>query len=87
MDFNYLIRWVIVTYIILLDINVINSHGTSAYKFANCSPLRGTIYRAYDLTMRISDSAVKKAPIRCLRGSACKHSSCAFVTRSKLIAA
>ena len=26
-DFNYLIRWVIVTYI-LLDINVVNSHAT-----------------------------------------------------------
>ena len=30
-DFNYLIRWVIVTYI-LLDISVVNSHATSAYK-------------------------------------------------------
>ena len=29
-DFNYLIRWVIVTYI-LLDISVVNSHATSAY--------------------------------------------------------
>ena len=30
-DFNYIIRWVIVTYI-LLDINVVNSHATSAYE-------------------------------------------------------
>ena len=30
-DFNYLIRWVIVTYI-LLDISVVNSHATSAYE-------------------------------------------------------
>ena len=29
-DFNYLIRWVIVTYI-MLDISVVNSHATSAY--------------------------------------------------------
>ena len=29
-DFKYLIRWVIVTYI-LLDISVVNSHATSAY--------------------------------------------------------
>ena len=29
-DFNYLIRWVIVTYI-LLHISVVNSHATSAY--------------------------------------------------------
>ena len=29
-DFNYLIRWVIITYI-LLDISVVNSHATSAY--------------------------------------------------------
>ena len=28
-DFNYLIQWVIVTYI-LLDISVVNSHATSA---------------------------------------------------------
>ena len=31
-DFNYLIRWVIVTYI-LLDISIVNSHATSAYLF------------------------------------------------------
>ena len=30
-DFNYLIRWVIVTYI-LLDISVVNSHATLAYE-------------------------------------------------------
>ena len=30
-DFNDLIRWVIVTYI-LLDISVVNSHATSAYE-------------------------------------------------------
>ena len=30
-DFNYLIRWVIVTYV-LLDISVVNSHATSAYE-------------------------------------------------------
>ena len=30
-DFNYLIRWVIVTYI-PLDISVVNSHATSAYE-------------------------------------------------------
>ena len=30
-DFNYLIRWVIVTYV-LLDIIVVNSHVTSAYE-------------------------------------------------------
>ena len=30
-DFNYLIRWVIVTYI-LLHISVVNSHATLAYK-------------------------------------------------------
>ena len=30
-DFNYLIRWVIITYI-LLDISVVNSHATSAYE-------------------------------------------------------
>ena len=30
-DFNYLIRWVIVTYI-LLDISVVAWHATSAYK-------------------------------------------------------
>ena len=29
--FNYLIRWVIITYI-LLDISVVNWHATSAYK-------------------------------------------------------
>ena len=31
-DFNYLIRWVIVTYI-LLDISAVNWHTTSAYKY------------------------------------------------------
>ena len=31
-DFNYLIRWVIVTYI-LLDISVVNSHATSAHEW------------------------------------------------------
>ena len=46
-DFNYLIRWVIVTHI-LLDISVVNSHATCIN--ANCSPLNGTIYRSYDLT-------------------------------------
>ena len=30
-DFNYLIRWFIVTYI-LLDISIVNSHATSAYE-------------------------------------------------------
>ena len=30
-DFNYLIRWVIVTYV-LLDISVVNSHATSVYE-------------------------------------------------------
>ena len=30
--FNYLIRWVIVTYI-LLDISVVNSYATSAYEY------------------------------------------------------
>ena len=30
-DFNYLTRWVIVTFI-LLDISVVNSHATSAYE-------------------------------------------------------
>ena len=30
-DLNYLIRWVIVTYI-LLDISVVNSHAKSAYE-------------------------------------------------------
>ena len=30
-DFNYLILWVIVTYM-LLDISIVNSHATSAYE-------------------------------------------------------
>ena len=39
-DFNYLIRWVIVTYL-LLDIRVVNSHATSAYA---CELLAVTSY-------------------------------------------
>ena len=39
-DFNYLIRWVIVTYI-LLDISVVNSHATSAYE---CELLAVTLH-------------------------------------------
>ena len=78
-DFNYLIRWVIVTYI-LLDISVVNWHTN-----ANCSPLHGTIYRAYDLTMRISDSAVKTAPTAAYAVQLVYNVNRIF-TRSKLIA-
>ena len=31
-DLNYLIRWVIVTLNVLLDISVVNLHATSAYE-------------------------------------------------------
>ena len=49
-DFNYLIRWVIVTYI-LLDISVVNSHATSVYE---CELLAVTWH--YLLSVRL-DSA------------------------------
>ena len=55
-DFNYLIRWIIVTYI-LLNISIANSHATSAYEcelLAVILALFTKRRRLYDLT---SDSA------------------------------
>ena len=55
-DFNYLIRWIIVTYI-LLNISIAHSHATSAYEcelFAVILALFTKRRRLYDLT---SDSA------------------------------
>ena len=67
-DINYLIRWVIVTYI-LLDISVVNSHATSAYA---CELLAVTWHylpsvrldnaRSVVVVGLFSDSAVKTAP-------------------------
>ena len=84
-DSNYLIRWVIVTYI-LLYISVVNSHATSAYE---CELLAATWH--YLPSVRLDNARLmirpRKRRLRCLRRATCKHSSCAFVTRSKLIAA
>ena len=72
-DFNYIIRWVIVTYI-LLDISVVNSHATSAYE---CELLAVTWH--YLPSVRLdNDSAVKTAPTHCLRRAVCKHGSRIF---------
>ena len=79
-DFNYLIRRVIVTYI-LLDISVVNSHATSAYE---CKLLAVTWH--YLPSVGIGDSAVKTAPILPTPCSLFTM-SVAFFTRSKLITA
>ena len=64
-----------------------NSHATSAYE---CELLAVTWH--YLPSVRLDNarsviSAVKKAPTVPIGRIACKHSSCAFVTRFKLIAA
>ena len=65
-DFNYLIRWVIVTST-LLSIRVVNSHATSAYEYE----LFAFKYLAYDVKCWIGDSTVSPAATHCLRGGYC----------------
>ena len=69
-NFNYLIRWVIVTYI-LLDISVVNSHATSAYE---CEMLVVTWHYLPSVRLDNARSMIRpwKRRLRCLRRSACK---------------
>ena len=77
-DFNYLIRWVIVTYI-LLDISVVNSHATSAY---DCELLAVTMHYLPSVGLRLDNARSViwpcKRRLRCLRRAACKHANCIF---------
>ena len=83
-DFNYLIRWVIVTYI-LLNISIANSHATSAYE---CELLAVT--GDYLLIVRLDNT---RSVIRLCRDSdngvysaQLVYTAVAFFKRSKLIA-
>ena len=83
-DFNYLIRWVIVTYI-LLDISVVSSHDTSAYE---CELLAVTWHYLPSVRLGNARSGIRprKRRLNCLHSASCKHGSSCIFTRSKLIA-
>ena len=84
-DFNYLIRWVIITYI-LLDISVVNLHATSAYEGGL---LAVTWHYLRSVRLENAGSVIRPGKRHLLTAYAVQfvNTAVVFFTRSKLIAA